>query len=221
MKTRRLITWICCLIPLIITLCVLPLLPSEIPGHYDISGNVTRYGSKYETLLLPIVSLLMGLFWELMAKVALKDKEKGEQNVKVLFWGSIIMSLVFTVLTIWFLYLSYSKADSLNGTQLDFLKILAVCLSICWVVLGNILPKCKHNHYIGIRTKWTMRSEVSWYKTHRFGGRLFMIGGFLSAIICLFFVDGSIGIWISICCLLVLIIPIIVYSYHVSKSNNH
>ena len=217
MRSRRLITWICCLIPLIIALCVLPLLPSEIPAHYDISGKVTRYGSKYETLLLPIVSVFMGLFWEFIAKVSLKDKEKGEQNVKVLFWGSIIVSLVFSLLTIWFLYLAYSKAESLNGTQLDFMKILAVCLSICWVILGNVLPKCKRNQLIGIRTKWTMKSDISWYKTHRFGGRLFIIGGLLSAIICLFFVDGGIGIWISICCLVLLIIPIIIYSYIVSK----
>ncbi|MEK7167698.1 MAG: SdpI family protein, partial [Patescibacteria group bacterium] len=45
------------------------------------------------------------------------------------------------------------------------------------IVLGNYLGKIKPNWFMGIRTPWTLSSEVVWNKTHRMGGRLFIILG--------------------------------------------
>jgi len=45
------------------------------------------------------------------------------------------------------------------------------------MIFGNYLPKLKSNWFIGIRTPWTLSSEESWRKTHRLGGRLFVICG--------------------------------------------
>lgn len=45
------------LIPTAAVLTALQLLPSEIPAHYDINMNIDRWGSKYEILLFPIVTL--------------------------------------------------------------------------------------------------------------------------------------------------------------------
>lgn len=114
MKSRRFITWILACIPLIIVLLFIPELPDTIPAHYDFKGNVDRFGSKYELLILPVVTIGMGFFWLWMEKIALKDKEKGPQNVKVLFWGNIVMSVTFVILTIWFLSLAYNKAENIN-----------------------------------------------------------------------------------------------------------
>jgi uncharacterized membrane protein len=105
MKNRRFIAWIFSFVPLLITLVVLPILPDIIPVHYSLGGDADRYGSKYEMLVLPIPTILMGFFWVWMAKKTLKNKEKGAQNLKVLFWGDIIMTSTFTVITVRFLYL--------------------------------------------------------------------------------------------------------------------
>ena len=220
MGNRRLIAWIFSFIPLMITLIVLPMLSDKIPAHFDVSGNVTRYGSKYEMLGLPIVTVLMGFFWTLIGKGTRKDNEKGKQNIKVLFWGDIIMSLIFTVLTIWFLYLAYSHAETINNSGFDFMKVLSVCLCVGWIILGNYLPKCKPNWYIGIRTKWTLTSDTTWYKTHRFGGKVFLTGGIILTIMCLFIFNGAMGLWFSLAGFLIMIIPIIIYSYRVGKLGN-
>lgn len=47
------------------------------------------------------------------------------------------------------------------------------------IVIGNLMPKLKTNPWAGIRVKWTMDDPEIWYKTHRWGGRLWMIGGTL------------------------------------------
>lgn len=217
MKAKRLISWTIAFIPLIITAIVLPMLPDKIAAHYDFAGNVTRFGSKYEMLILPIVTAGMGFFWLLMEKIVMKDKEKGYQNVKVLFWGSIIMSITFTILTIWFLYLAYTQAESINDINIDFLKILAVSLSIIWIVIGNFLPKCKQNIITGIRTKWTLASENVWYKTHRWGGRLFIAAGIISGVLCLFIPDGMVGVYLSTGVLFIITILVVIYSYYIYK----
>lgn len=88
-KRYHLVMEICCLV-----LCVLPLaylffhwnqLPPELPMHYDLSGNVTRYGSKFE--VLPLVLLYIGMYllltlvalcpnsWNLPVKVTDKNRE--------------------------------------------------------------------------------------------------------------------------------------------------
>ena len=90
-KRYHLIMEVCCLI-----LCVLPLaylflhwhqLPTELPMHYDASGNVTRYGSKFE--VLPLVFLYIGMYflltlvalcpysWNLPVKVTEKKPRPG------------------------------------------------------------------------------------------------------------------------------------------------
>ncbi len=48
---------------------------------------------------------------------------------------------------------------------------------VLFVVLGNYMPKIRSNFLAGIRTPWTLSSDVVWQKTHRFGGIIFMLAG--------------------------------------------
>ena len=108
MKNRKIIAWLLAFLPLVITIIVLPMLPDKIPAHYGFDGEVTRYGSKYEALIVPIFTILFGFFWLLIEKIYPKDK-KYEQSKKVLFWGNISVSLIFTVITLWILYIPLTK----------------------------------------------------------------------------------------------------------------
>jgi uncharacterized membrane protein len=46
-----------------------------------------------------------------------------------------------------------------------------------FVIIGNYLGKVRKNFFIGIRTPWTLASDEVWNRTHRIGGRLFMLSG--------------------------------------------
>jgi uncharacterized membrane protein len=54
------------------------------------------------------------------------------------------------------------------------------------MVLGNVLGKFRPNWFAGIRTPWTLSSTESWNKTHRLGGRLFVLLGLLFIIAAVF-----------------------------------
>jgi uncharacterized membrane protein len=216
MKSKKLIAWLLAFLPLIITIIVLPMLQDEIPAHYGLDGQVTRYGSKYEALIIPIVAILFGFFWLLIEKIPIKNK-KYAQNAKVLFWSNISISLLFMALVSWDLYTSFTQAENIYAMDIDFMKIEAVCLSIFWIILGIVLPKFKPNWLIGIRTPWTLKNENCWEQTHRFGGKIMIISGIISTLLCLFVFESSIAFYYSIGSLLVIAVILVIYSYRVYK----
>ena len=70
---------------------------------------------------------------------------------------------------------------------------------------------------MGIRTPWTLSSELSWQKTHRLGGRLFILMGlFLMTSV---FIQSELWVWVVIGSIMVLTIGLMVYSYGVWKND--
>lgn len=57
--------------------------------------------------------------------------------------------------------------------------VVPIGVGMLFIVLGNYMPKIKPNYFIGIRTPWTLENEVVWQKTHRVGGKVFVIMGVL------------------------------------------
>lgn len=156
------------LIPIAVTLIVIQFLPDKVPAHYDFNMNITRWGSKYETLLTGSASLFMSLFMYAMARYALKQ-ENGESNQKVTLISGIIINLFFTAMTAWSLVLDFRavNGEAVNGETA--MKIIFICMGLVLAVAGNFLPKCKMNSVIGLRTSWSMANEDVWFKCQRFG----------------------------------------------------
>ena len=80
------------------------------------------------------------------------------------------------------------------------------------IILGNYFPKIEKNRTLGIKTYWSMYNEVTWQKTHRFGGFVSMILGVLLVIIGLIFKD-IVSVIIVPCLLILWFIIITVASY--------
>ncbi|HEY6565141.1 MAG TPA: SdpI family protein, partial [Pirellulaceae bacterium] len=49
------------------------------------------------------------------------------------------------------------------------------------MVFGNVMGKIRPNWFVGVRTPWTLSSKLSWTKTHRLAGWLFIGIGVLIA----------------------------------------
>lgn len=56
-------------------------------------------------------------------------------------------------------------------------RLLAAALGLVLLVVGNYMGKVRSNWFFGFRTPWTLSSEISWDRTHRLGGRLFVLIG--------------------------------------------
>ena len=59
------------------------------------------------------------------------------------------------------------------------IRLMPVAIGLLFVLLGNVMGKLPPNPFIGIRNVWTREDERVWDQTHRFGGWVFMIGGFI------------------------------------------
>lgn len=76
MKRRKMILYILMLLPLVVTAAALPFLPDEIPAHYGADNQVTRWGSKYETLVFPAITIIFGLVMLGIGNMPQSRKEK-------------------------------------------------------------------------------------------------------------------------------------------------
>ena len=102
--------------------------------------------------------------------------------------------------------------------QFPFSRLMLAALGLLFCVLGNFMPKFRHNYFCGIRTPWTLASETCWRRTHRFAGPLWFWGG-LALAAGSFFLSGR---WLAAATAAlgaVLVVPAYLYSYFIYKSS--
>jgi uncharacterized membrane protein len=67
------------------------------------------------------------------------------------------------------------------GTPVPVTRALTAGVGVLLLLLGNILGKVTKNFFVGIRTPWTLASDEVWLRTHRLGGRVFVVAGLVIA----------------------------------------
>ena len=165
MKIRKIVYFILMFLPLAVILIALPYLPEKIPAHYGFDNQVDRWGNKYEALLFPIISLLMGYFLLGMAKLAAKQEEHGENNKNVTIIMGILVLILLNALNVYSLYTSFNKVENLSFVSLDIGQLVFGIIGMLMIVTGNLMPKLRMNAVIGLRTHWSMKNEVTWKKS--------------------------------------------------------
>lgn len=204
-------------LPLIVTLAALPFLPEQIPAHYGFDNKVNRWGSKYEALLFPIVTIFMGYFMLAMAKWSARQEEGGENNEKVLTAAGIVTMAVQNVLNAYALYTDYNKVEDLSSVPINIVQLLFGLMGIFMIIIGNIMPKLRMNSLIGLRTKWSMKDEATWKKSQRFGGITFIIGGIVVIVICCL-TKGMSCFWYNMGVIAVLLVADVCYTRKIARS---
>ncbi len=179
MKTKKIILYIFMFLPLITVLIALQFLPDTIPAHYDFNGKITRWGSKYESLISPIWTILFGFFMLGMARYCAKKEEDGKNNENICLITGIACLILFNALTGYSLYTDFTKVENLSLVVVDINQITFGILGVSMIIIGNIMPKARLNSIFGLRTSWSMKNELTWKKSQRFGGILFIIAGII------------------------------------------
>lgn len=216
MKGKKIVYFILMFLPLVATLVLLPLFPEQIPAHYGADGLVTRWGSKWELLILPVATLLMAGFFPLVAKLVRAAEPDGKNNEKVLLISGCATLLLFNVMTGYFLYTAYHQLENLSEFPVDINRIVFVALGIVLIIVGNVMPKARMNSLCGLRTPWSMKNEVTWKKSQRFGGISFIVAGAVMAVVSLLTHGWSCFAWAMGILLIVAVVDVI-YTYRVAK----
>lgn len=86
-------------------------LPNEIPAHFDGSGNVNRWGSKWELLILPGIGIAMHIFLMILEKFPETHNYPArfnETNAEVFYRNSRqTLNYMRNIINILFAYIVY------------------------------------------------------------------------------------------------------------------
>jgi uncharacterized membrane protein len=191
-------------------LMVWPGAPAEIPVHWTVDGSVDGYGGKIEGLLgLPLLALAIYLLMRYLPRI-----DPGRANY-ARFGGAyttlragivVLMAVLYGVIL-----------SSVLKHPLDVSRVVPIAVGALFVLVGTVLGKIRPNWFVGIRTPWTMSSKISWVRTHRLGGWLFMALGVLFAATGTFKL-GSFG-FVVIGAVIAVVVILFGYSYVVWKAD--
>jgi uncharacterized membrane protein len=192
---------------IIVGFLIYPLLPQEIPTHWNARGMVDNLMNKnLAVLFFPLLTFSVYL---LMTFIPFIDPYKRNylKFADHYFW--------FKTATVIFLILIYFFSLWVaRGVTIDVAYFVVPVVSAFISYIGFFFTKVKRNYFVGIRTPWTLYSEKVWDKTHDLGGRVMVVAAVISLLSLLnikyAFVIFTSVIIIAVC------IPI-VYSYFFFK----
>jgi uncharacterized membrane protein len=173
MNIRKIIAFLIVLLSFIVGVYFYPLMPSKMASHWDINGNVNGYMSKFWGLfLMPIISLTMLLLFIFLPK--LDPQKENYKKFQKYFDNFIILLLLF----LFYIY-GFTIFWSL-GQKMDVNLAISPAFAVLFYYASVLIEKSKRNWFVGIRTPWTLSSDIVWDKTHKLGGKLFKICAFAS-----------------------------------------
>lgn len=215
MKKLYIINYILTILCVAGTAALLVFTPDIVPVHYDFSGIVDRFGSKYELIVFPIITLVMEIILIVSAKQL--NKKKEYTNEKIILITGVLITILLTVLGFYFEIkaMKYNPSE-ITSIDLDINKFTSIVIGILLVVMGLLMPKAKRNSLMGIRTKWSMANDETWKKSQVFGGVASIACG-LVMIIASIFVPGMWNILLMVTIMTALVISSVVASFHFYK----
>ena len=147
-------------------------LPTRIPIHWNFAGEIDGWGSgQSHAIYMP--AIIIGLYLMFLFLPYLDPrKERYEQFAKVYHIFKIAIIFIFALI-----YFLTSLAGL--GYPINIGIVMPILIGILFLLMGNYMGKLKMNWFVGIKTPWTLSSETVWNKTHRLGGKIFMLSGIL------------------------------------------
>ena len=206
-KKIRIGLFIITIISFLGTLIILPKLPDMVPMHWNIRWEVDRYDSKNMLLLTATIPIILNISLGFIPKI---DPKKDNYKLHSKAYDfTIFCTILLLVVMNW---LGIGIALKIN---VNIQMIIPILLSILFFVMGNYMPTIRSNYTFGIKNPWTLADDLVWKKTHRVGGYVNILAGFLFLIMA--FIHQEIFYILCLLFIIVSILGINVYSYLLYK----
>lgn len=171
MKKSRILLYVTSILSFIGTLILYRTLPDQIPIHFNYQWEVDGYGPRSMALLLGILPFAMSILMDILPKIDPKSANLKKQD-------KVYEKLTY-VLVFMFIFLNWVTLLLATGLELNVRVLISLILGLMFIVLGNYMPKIKPNYFVGVKTPWTLSNDVTWRKTHRISGYIFVVYGIL------------------------------------------
>ena len=206
-RLKLIISSLIILLPMFFGLVFRDYVPELLATHWGFDGEVDGWSGRSMVIFgLPLIMLAshwLCLFITL--RVDPKNSEMDGKALGLIFWLIPLVSLFASAL-VW---------ATAFGREFDQSLFMSLLFGVMFVVIGNYLPKCRQNYTMGIKVPWALNNEENWNATHRFGGRLWVIGG----VVMLFgaLLPESAAVWLLLADVLVMALVPTLYSYFYYK----
>lgn len=191
---------------ILVSVFTYPFMPDNVPSHWDAAGQVNGYLPKLgNALLFPLMSAGIYLLVRVLMNVG---PRLGYQNQRRASIG--VVNLIIVGVLLFMLILQLTTSAIALGVAIDISFVVCLSLSVLLMFLGNYMGKLRRNFWAGIRTPWTLASDVVWERTHRLGGWLFVLGGLVGVLMS--FVP-VLRLWGLMSVLLLIVVILVVYSF--------
>jgi uncharacterized membrane protein len=183
---------------------------ATLPVHWNAAGEADRYGGKAEGLLvLPAVAVGVLLLFNLIRYIdpLRANIERSGQAYRAVLLGILLFMAV----------LHSGAVLSALGYPINIGLLVAPAIGLMFIVIGNYLGKIRRNYMFGVRTPWTLASDLSWNKTHRITGKLFVVSGVLTIAACLW--SPVVAFFTMMVTILGTVLFALIYSYLIWKSD--
>jgi uncharacterized membrane protein len=214
-KYMKKIVWLFIIAPAIYLAIAWNTLPETIAMHFNLKGDIDRYGSKNElaTMIMILIAVNALVYLLLPQVYRIDPKRYAAENKGRLFRIAFAVSVFTSAVLCLIIY------SSIHGNIKFSMRFILAGVGLMLAVVGNYIYNIKPNYFAGIRLPWTLNNDENWKKTHLLGGKLLFGGGPLIAVICLFtpFLFSMITLFTI---LLLVIMTTCIYSYRLYKKMN-
>jgi uncharacterized membrane protein len=186
-------------------------LPATVPVHWNLAGQVDRYGGRAEAaFLLPVMLLLIaGLMLAILPRyIPATPEYAGTRR---------IYSQLVTLVLAFMLYVQVVTAPAFMGREIHLVSLLTLGTGVMFILMGNLLPKLRRNPIAGVRLPWAMHDDTAWVKSQRAGGLAFVILGVV--LVCAAPLPGLLPLWVLLVGKALIVAVTVWYSWRVSRAS--
>ncbi|WP_338729146.1 SdpI family protein [Haladaptatus sp. DJG-WS-42] len=192
------------LVAALVGILAAPSLPDRLVTHWNAAGVPNDTMSK--PVALAFAPVLAALLLALFAAIPRIDpRRENIQSFRPYYdWLVVIIT--------GFIALVHVGVIAFNlGYEFDFTLLILAAVAFLFYYIGILLTHAERNWFVGVRTPWTLSSDVVWTRTHVLAGRLFKLTAVISLVGLLF---GEYAIYFLLVPALVTSAITVVYSYY-------
>ncbi len=150
-------------------------IPDQIPLHWNMRGEVNRWGSKSSVFDAPLINIGIAFLLYYLPRI---DPLKSNYALFPRAYRMVRLVIAAFLFAIFLMTIS-----SALGLGIDPNMFVYIAVPLLFLVVGNFMRNFRQNFFAGIRTPWTLVNQQVWEQTHKFAAWLWTGGSLVIIII--------------------------------------
>ena len=157
---------------IIFSIWVYPRLPAEVVTHWGVDGQPNGWSSPLVAcLVVPSIGLLMAALFTVIPRIDPRQESWLQHGTTYYLVANVVLAFVAGMQVL--------LLGQALGWGVPIPRVIMAAVGGLFVLLGLLMPSMRPNWFMGIRTPWTLSSDVVWRKTHLLGRKCFVLAGCL------------------------------------------